>query len=155
MPRRTRHLLFIGLTVLATACFDSKDEDEDDEGSSSTPAVDRYVTALCRLYSEPACTSAMEEECGFSFSFDSQGECEALFGATARACPEAVGVIEGMAETVEECAAALDALECGVDPLCASDTGAEGGLESIAACNTVEAATEGLCDDTGGWDTAE
>ncbi len=150
MPRRPGPLLVFALAALTVACFDSKEDEDDDGDDSSSAAVDRYVTALCRLYSAPECTSAMEDECGFSFGFDSQGECEALFSAAATECPEAVQVIEGMADQVEACAAAIDAIECGVDPLCTEEGES---FMSIPACADLAAATDGLCEDTGGWDT--
>lgn len=148
MPRRFRHLLALGLTALTLACGD-KDEDDEEEDESSGVA-DAYVTALCRLYSEPACVEAQEEECGFSFSFESQSDCEQLFGYSLSACPEAETALDGIADQVTACVAALDAVECGTDPLCASDTGgsADGAFEN-ADCLAVEAATEGLCDDSG------
>lgn len=127
--------------LLLLAC---KDKDSEEAGSSAT---DSYTDALCRLYTDPACTTAMQEECTVSISFDTEADCRTFLGYLIDGCTGAAAWFSQNADLVQSCAEQVNGIECGTDPLC-DEAGAD--AATTGPCAEIDAQLDALCGaDTG------
>lgn len=132
-------LLFALLPLsLATGC-------KNDEEKAADLQSD-YYTAVCRLYSEPACVQSMEDSCGFTLSFDSSADCVMFMTLFTDAECDLGAVLLEHEDDATACIDSMESFDCATEDIC----GADGEfLDQAGDCAAITAAVEQACPGSG------